>query len=221
MTALNAILLALLQRERTGQGSSIQVSLFDSIADWMNVPLLQFDYSGYHTARTGVNHPSLAPYGSYCCADGKEIIISVQNDREWVNFCNKFLKLPELIRRPGFADNMQRLNNRAQLDEIVGARIAQIPSGEAMEKLEAAELAYGRLNQIEDVAKHPHLRRLPISTPEGEIKVIAPAAIFDGEEAPAMHAVPARGAHSTSLREEFADSSKEHATSTQTSQLLR
>lgn len=100
MTALNAILQALLRRERAGEGTSIQVSLFDAIADWMNVPVLQFDYSGHHTAPTGVNHPSLAPYGAYRCADGKDIVFSVQNDREWVNFCAKFLKRPELIHRP-------------------------------------------------------------------------------------------------------------------------
>lgn len=203
MTALNAILQALLQRERTGKGSAIQVSLFDAIADWMNVPILQFDYSGYHTARAGVNHPSLAPYGAYRCADGKDVIFSVQNDREWVNFCTRFLKRPELVRRPGFADNMDRINNRATLDEIVLDRFAQISSDEAMSELEAAGLAYGRLNQIEDVSRHPHLRRVPVSTPAGEIHVVAPGAIFDEERVPAFRSVPARGAHSDTLRKEF------------------
>ncbi|MCP1838613.1 crotonobetainyl-CoA:carnitine CoA-transferase CaiB-like acyl-CoA transferase [Bradyrhizobium sp. USDA 4524] len=99
MTALNAIL----QAERTRKGTCIQISLFDAIADWMTVPLLQLDYGGYYTARVGVNHPSLAPHGAYCCADGKDIIFSVQNDREWVNFCTRFLKRPESIRRPEFA----------------------------------------------------------------------------------------------------------------------
>lgn len=83
----------------------------------MNVPVLQFDYGGYHTSRAGVNHPSIAPYGAYRCADGREIIFSVQNDREWVNFCTKILKRPELIRRPLFADNMERIRNRAAVDE--------------------------------------------------------------------------------------------------------
>ncbi|MER8804841.1 CaiB/BaiF CoA-transferase family protein [Mesorhizobium sp. M0998] len=203
MTALNAILQALFQRERTGQGTSIQVSLFDAIADWMNVPVLQFDYGAYHTARGGVNHPSLAPYGAYRCADGKDIIFSVQNDREWVNFCAKFLKQPDLARRPGFADNMERLGNRTRLDEIVVDRFAQMASEEAMNELEAAGLAYGRLNEIEDVSQHPHLRRVPVSTPAGDIQVIAPAAIFDAEKAPAFRPVPARGAHSEALRQEF------------------
>jgi len=203
MTALNAILQALLMRERTGTGTAIQVSLFDAIADWMNVPVLQFDYSGYHTARAGVNHPSLAPYGAYRCADGKDIIFSVQNDREWGNFCTKFLKQPALIRRPGFADNMERISNRPKLDEIIMDRFAQLSSDEAMSELEAAGLAYGRLNQTEEVSKHPHLRRVPVSTPIGDVHVIAPGAIFDGERAPVFGSVPARGAQSEALRKEF------------------
>lgn len=159
MTALNAILQALLLRERTREGASIKVSLFDAIADWMNVPVLQFDYSNYHTARAGVNHPSLAPYGAYRCADGKDIIVSVQNDREWGSFCTRFLKRPELIRGTEFADNMARINNRANLDEIVNERFARLSSEQAMHELEEAGLAYGRLNQIGDLSEHPHLRR--------------------------------------------------------------
>lgn len=203
MTAVSAILQALLHRERTGEGTTIQVSLFDATADWMNVPVIQFDYGGYHTARTGVNHPSIAPYGAYRCADGKDIIFSVQNDREWVGFCTEFLELPKLIRRPGFADNMERIRNRASLDEIIIDRFAQISSDEAMVQLEAAGLAYGRLNQVEDVSSHQHLRRVPVSTPAGDVLVIAPGAIFDGERVPVFRPVPARGAQSEALRAEF------------------
>lgn len=208
MTALNAILQALLQRERTGEGARVQVSLFDAIADWMNVPVLQFDYSGYQTARAGVNHPSLAPYGAYRCADGKEVVFSVQNDREWVNFCAKFLKQPELTRRTGFADNMQRISNRTALDEIVLDRFAQISSEEAMSQLEAAGLAYGRLNKIDGLSKHLHLRRVSVSTPAGDVHIIAPGSIFDGEKAPALGPVPACGANSETLRKEFCDTSQ-------------
>lgn len=211
MTALNAILQALLKRERAGEGTGIQVSLFDAIADWMNVPVLQFDHSGYHTARAGVNHPSLAPYGAYRCADGRDIVFSVQNDREWVNFCTKFLKRSELIRRPGFADNMERIRNRAVLDEIVADRFAQLSSNEVMSELEGAGIAYGRLNQIEDVSQHSHLRRVPVSTPAGDINIIAPSAIFDGERTPVLRPVPACGAHSETLRKEFGNSSQRTA----------
>jgi crotonobetainyl-CoA:carnitine CoA-transferase CaiB-like acyl-CoA transferase len=202
ITAHNAILHALLGRDRTGQGTSIQVSLFDAIADWMNVPVLQHDYGGHHTARAGVKHPSLAPYGAYRCADGKGIIFSVQNDREWVRFCARFLKRPELTRQAGFADNMARLGNRHALDEVVAGRFRELSSDDAMRELEAAGLAYGRLNEIAELSRHPHLRRVPIAIPGGEIEVIAPAAIFDAER-PCLGPVPERGAHSDRLREEF------------------
>ncbi|MDA9421009.1 CaiB/BaiF CoA transferase family protein [Bradyrhizobium sp. CCBAU 53380] len=203
MTALSAILQALFLRHSTGRGTSVQISLFDAVADWMNVPLLQFEYSAYNTARAGINHPSLAPYGAYRCADGKDVIFSVQNDREWINFCTQFLKRPELTRQPGFADNMERISKRAALDEILNSHFSQISSGDAMKGLEAAGVAYGRLNQIEDVSKHPHLRRIPVSTPAGEVHVIAPGAIFPEEEVDELRSVPACGVDSDRLRNEF------------------
>lgn len=202
MTAHSAILEALYSRESTGKGSAIQVSLFDAVADWMNVPVLQHDYGNYRTLRSGVNHPSLAPYGAYRCADGKAVIFSVQNDREWVNFCAAFLKNPELTRAAGFASNMDRLSNRAALDEIVKDRFSELSSDDAMRELEAAGLAYGRLNDIAAVSAHPHLRRTGVETPGGHIDVIAPAAIFNNEPA-ALRPVPALGAHTEAIREEF------------------
>ncbi|PTE06348.1 CaiB/BaiF CoA transferase family protein [Mesorhizobium helmanticense] len=212
MTAHSAILQALYHREVTGEGTGIQVSLFDAVADWMNVPVLQNDYSGYHTVRAGVKHPSLAPYGAYRCADGKEVIFSVQNDREWVNFCEKFLKQPELTRRPGFADNMERLGNRAKLDEIIERRFSELSCHEAMQELEAAGLAYGRLNEVVDVSRHPHIRRVEVGTPEGTVETIAPAAIFNSEH-PALRPVPALGAHTEAVREEVLVLLRERAAS--------
>ncbi|RWD26511.1 MAG: CoA transferase [Mesorhizobium sp.] len=201
MTAHSAILQALFHRERTGEGAGIQVSLFDAVADWMNVPVLQHDYSSYRTVRAGVNHPSLAPYGAYRCANGNDVIFSVQNDREWVNFCEKFLEQPELTREPGFADNMERLGNRARLDEIIQTRFSELSSEEAMQELEAAGLAYGRLNEVADISKHPHVRRVEVCTPEGTVETIAPAAIFNSQR-PSLRPVPALGAHTETVREE-------------------
>ncbi|MDX8535874.1 CaiB/BaiF CoA-transferase family protein [Mesorhizobium sp. VK25A] len=212
MTAHSAILQALYHREVTGEGTGIQVSLFDAVADWMNVPVLQNDYSGYHTVRAGVKHPSLAPYGAYRCADGKEVIFSVQNDREWVNFCEKFLKQPGLTRTSGFADNMERLSHRAQLDEIIERRFSALSCHQAMQELEAAGLAYGRLNEVVDVSRHPHIRRVEVGTPEGTVETIAPAAIFNSEH-PALRPVPALGAHTEAVREEVLGLLRERAAS--------
>ncbi|TGP98503.1 MULTISPECIES: CaiB/BaiF CoA-transferase family protein [unclassified Mesorhizobium] len=212
MTAHSAILQALYHREVTGEGTSIQVSLFDAVADWMNVPVLQNDYSGYHTARAGVKHPSLAPYGAYRCADGKDVIFSVQNDREWVNFCEKFLRQPELTRTPGFADNMERLGHRAELDEIIERRFSELSCHEAMQELEAAGLAYGRLNEVADISNHPHVRRVGVGTPKGIVATIAPAAIFNSERS-SLRPVPALGAHTQAVREEVRGLLRERAAS--------
>jgi crotonobetainyl-CoA:carnitine CoA-transferase CaiB-like acyl-CoA transferase len=202
MTAHSAILQALYDRKTTGAGTGIQVSLFDAVADWMNVPVLQHDYSGYQTLRGGVSHPSLTPYGAYRCSDGKDVIFSVQNDREWVNFCRDVLKQPELTRAPGFADNMERLGNRAALNEIVQRRFAELSSAEAMRELELAGLAYGRLNDIGDVSSHPHVRRVAVDTPGGSVNLIAPAATYN-EMHPELRSVPALGAHTQAIRQEF------------------
>lgn len=212
MTAHSAILQALYHREVTGEGTSIQVSLFDAVADWMNVPVLQNDYSGYHTVRAGVKHPSLAPYGAYRCADGKDVIFSVQNDREWVNFCEKFLRQPELTRTPGFADNMERLGHRAELDEIIERRFSELSCHEAMQELEAAGLAYGRLNEVADISNHPHVRRVGVGTPKGIVDTIAPAAIFNSERS-SLRPVPALGAHTQAVREEVRGLLRERAAS--------
>jgi crotonobetainyl-CoA:carnitine CoA-transferase CaiB-like acyl-CoA transferase len=202
MNAHAAILQALLHRERTGDGASIQVSLFDSIADWMNVPFLQLAYGGRESVRAGVNHPSLAPYGAYHCADGKDVIFSVQNDREWVQFCAAFVEAPEITRDPRFADNMARLVHRGHLDSIIAARFRSLTSSEAMERLEKAAIAYGRVNTLADLIDHPHVRRASIETPGGVIEGIAPPQMFSGQ-VPKLGAVPALGQHSDAIRMEF------------------
>jgi crotonobetainyl-CoA:carnitine CoA-transferase CaiB-like acyl-CoA transferase len=203
MTAHAGILQALYARERTGQGRAIQVSLFDAVADWMNVPLLQYLYGGKVAARAGVNHPTIAPYGAYGCADGVQVIFSVQNDREWVAFCQSFLERPDLTRDPRFADNTDRVANRTELDAVVGARFASLTEAQAAERLEAAGIAYGRLNTVEQAAVHPHLRFVTLETPAGEIRVVAPAAVID-DLAPVLRPLPALGQHTDALKAEFA-----------------
>ncbi|MGT9916740.1 CoA transferase, partial [Klebsiella pneumoniae] len=119
MTAHAAILQALVARNRTGRGRSIQVSLFDSIADWMNVPILQYLYGGQVSSRSGVAHPSIAPYGAFACSDGSQDIFSIQNEREWRLLCEQFLELPDLARDPRFRDNSSRVANRPELDQLI------------------------------------------------------------------------------------------------------
>lgn len=203
MSAHAAILQALFHRERTGEGAAIQISLFDAVADWMNVPYLQRVHGGRETLRAGVNHPSLAPYGAYRCRDGKDVIFSVQNDREWVAFCRDFLAVPEVTRDSRFSDNMARLAHRPALDAIVAARFLGLTAQEAMAQLEAAGIAYGRLNTVADLVDHPHVRTVSVATPGGAIDVIAPPAIIDGGS-PRGGAVAELGQHSEAIRAEFA-----------------
>lgn len=205
MTAHSAILLALLGRHRTGRGRAIQVSLFDSLADWMNVPLLQYLYGGHVVERGGVAHPTIAPYGVYACRDNAQIILSVQNDREWVSFCEHFLRQPQLVRDERFHDNPARLVHRRTIDTIVGETFSHLGAEEAAERLQLAGVAHGRLNTLAEAAAHPHLRFISIETPAGEVRVIAPAAIAD--VASHFGAVPAPGEHTERLKVEFSSSS--------------
>ncbi|WP_448950924.1 CaiB/BaiF CoA transferase family protein [Labrys neptuniae] len=202
MTAHSAILQALFARERTGRGSGIQISLFDAVADWMNVPFLQHVHARHETVRAGVSHPSLAPYGAFRCKDGRDVIFSVQNDREWVNFCTLFLFRPDLVRAQGFADNTARIANRPALEQIITARFTELTSLEAMGALQEAGLAYGELNDIGKLAEHPHLRTVAVETPAGSIDVIAPPAIVDGQ-APSLRPLSALGQHTAAVRSEF------------------
>jgi crotonobetainyl-CoA:carnitine CoA-transferase CaiB-like acyl-CoA transferase len=203
MTAHAAILQALYAREKSNQGRHIQVSLFDALAEWMNVPYLQSLYGDFETRRTGVNHPSIAPYGAYVTGDGKQLIFSVQNAREWRGFCASFMQDAALADRPGFATAMDRLANRAALDELIEARFASLSASEAIAALEETGIAYGRLNGISDLSEHPHLRTLSVETEGGELHIICPGAQVAGTTQ-IKRAVPALGAHSKTIRQEFA-----------------
>lgn len=202
MTAHSAILQALFARERTGRGKSIQVSLFDSVADWMNVPLLQYLYGKVSVQRAGVSHPTIAPYGAYQCQGGKRIILSVQNEREWRKFCEEFLGRADVAADPRFKDNTARVANRAALDELTAGVFAGLTESGACERLERAGIAYGRLNDLATAAEHPHLRFVSVETPGGEVRVVAPAAMFDAA-APQVRPVPGLDEHGAAIRAEF------------------
>jgi crotonobetainyl-CoA:carnitine CoA-transferase CaiB-like acyl-CoA transferase len=203
MNAHAAILQALFARERSGEGCWIQISLFDSIADWMNVPLLHFRYSGSAPKRVGVNHATIAPYGAYQCREGTKIIFSVQNEREWHLFCEIFLLRAALIDDPRFSHNDARVKHRAELDEIIRAVFASTTAEEAMARLKASKLAYGRLNSLECASDHPHLRSVSQNTPAGDIRMVPPAPIVNEPAPYSLRRVPALGEHSAAIREEF------------------
>ena len=201
MYAHQAILEALIARGRTGEGRSIKVSLFDGMADWMAVPLLHHDYGGKAPGRVGLAHPSVAPYSAFVSSDAIPIVISVQNDREWGDFCAHVL---EETGRPEFATNVLRVKNRAALDAHIAAAFGKHPRETLVARLRKGKIAFGELNDVARFSKHPQLRRVEIDTPNGKVAIPAPPPVIDGVRAPALGRVPAVGEHDAAIRAEFA-----------------
>jgi formyl-CoA transferase len=190
-TAHAAILEALIGRGRTGQGADIRISMFDVMADWLAVPLLNSE-AGNPPKRMGLAHPSIAPYGVFRSGDGKEILISIQSEREWKKLCAEVLDQPDLPNDPRFANMVERVRNRALTDKTVGDIFATMTRDQLLKGLAKADIAFAEVNTMADLSVHPHLRRIDVDTPNGVVAYPAPAAIFVGEE---RHygAVPAIG----------------------------
>jgi len=202
MAAHAGVLEALIARGITGQGDTLKVSLFDGMADWMNVPLLYYEGTGQAPARLGLAHPSICPYGAFETKDNALVLISIQNEREWTEFCAKFLDEPDLPRRPGYETNVIRVANRATVDAHVGAAFAMLTRDQAAAKLRAANTAYGFVNDVAAFSRHPALRRQTVMTPNGPVAIAAPPVLR--ETFRDLGAVPAIGEHSSAIRAEFA-----------------
>lgn len=202
MAAHAGVLESLIERGITGRGKGLKVSLFDGMADWMNVPLLFFEGTGRAPERLGLAHPSICPYGAFPTADGALVLISIQNEREWVEFCAKFLDEPDLPRREGFQSNVIRVAHRAEVDAHVGAVFARMTRDQAAARLRAANTAYGFVNDVAAFSHHPALRRATVQTPNGPVSLAAPPVLFcDGPRD--LGPVPAVGQHSAAIRSEF------------------
>jgi crotonobetainyl-CoA:carnitine CoA-transferase CaiB-like acyl-CoA transferase len=194
-----AILQALFVRTRSGRGRCIEVSLFDSLAQWMTVPILQHMYGGRDVGRAGVSHPTIAPYGAFVCKGGRRIILAVQNDREWRAFAGRFLGRADLVSDPRFKTNAARVSNRPELDGLIAERFVSMTTAQAVEALDGAGIAYGCLNDLSEVVAHPHLRLIGVSTPAGEVRIVAPAAILS-DTASRERAIPRLGEHTDAVR---------------------
>ena len=203
MYAHSAILQALYARERSGVGCRVSVSLFDGIADWMAVPLIQREYTGQEPKRLGLAHASIAPYGAYRAGDGAEFIIAVQTEAEWASLCRRVLFRPDMIEDPRFSTNSRRASHRSELDAEMSAALSQFDATAMAAALRDANIAFGRYNNVGEFARHAQLRRAEIQTPSGPVSVPAPAPLFDGATA-ALGPAPAVGEHSEAIRREFA-----------------
>ncbi|TDT94859.1 crotonobetainyl-CoA:carnitine CoA-transferase CaiB-like acyl-CoA transferase [Azorhizobium sp. AG788] len=202
MTAFQSILQALYARERTGQGRHIAVSLFHALADWMNVPYLQYAYGGRTPPRAGLSHPTIAPYGAYACGDGRSVLFSIQNEREWAAFCREVLRAPQLADDPRFRDNSARVAARPALDAVIAEVFGALGRDAVVARLEAARIAYGRVSTLADLAAHPQNRYVSVETPSGPVRMLGAGALVDGM-LPQPGPVPALGAQTQAVRAEF------------------
>ena len=202
LNALVGIQQALLLRERTGKGSSVKVSLFGSAAELMSVPYLQTRYGGKAPERVGLKHPSIAPYGAFTCADGRDIVISIQNEREWGDFCRKVLERPDLLDDARCAGNAARVAHRDFVDGTVAEAFASLPSATVIDRLTAAQTAFGNVNSVHDLIEHPQLRtrRMVVNGRNVDVPTLPWGTEWDGAT---FDAAPALNAHGASLREEF------------------
>jgi crotonobetainyl-CoA:carnitine CoA-transferase CaiB-like acyl-CoA transferase len=200
--AYAAILEALIRRGRTGEGSLIELSLFDTLADHMNVPYLTRRYGGFEPKRLGLAHPSICPYGVFKLADG-EIVISIQNEREWLILCTEALGDPDLADDPRFSSNVLRVKNRQACDARVQKALENRSRAEVTATLDTARIAYGLVSSVADLMAHRSATALPVETPGGPAEVLAPPVVIDGRRR-TLGPVPALGQHDATLRAEFA-----------------
>jgi itaconate CoA-transferase len=202
MAAHAAVLEALIERGRTGLGRGLSTSLFAGMADWMAVPLLYYEGTGRAPQRVGLAHPSICPYGAFPTADGALVLVAIQNEREWAAFCADVLLEPRLPLAAGFESNVARVANRSVVDARIAVVFADLSRAQAVARLRTAGTAYGFVNEVADLARHPALRRLPVRTQAGIVSLPVPPVSCSGSTI-ALGDVPAIGAHSAAIRSEF------------------
>ncbi|MEV7403182.1 CaiB/BaiF CoA-transferase family protein [Streptomyces sp. NPDC091267] len=204
MYAYSGILSALFTRATTGRAPTVEISLFDALAEWMSQPAYYTRYGGTQPPRVGAQHATIAPYGPFTAADGKDVMLSVQNEREWAALCATVLGRPELVDEPRFATGPDRVAHREELNAIVAARFARLGSEEGMELLEAAGIAHAGVNSVAEFLEHPALaereRWRDISVPgaPGPVQALLPPVDLGGVT-PRMDPVPAAGRHTAQI----------------------
>ena len=206
MYAFSSILAALLRRERSGEGATLDITMLESLGEWMGFPTYFTAYGGVAPRRSGAYHATIVPYGPFAAGDGGTVFLSVQNEREFVRFCEWVLGNRDLAIDPRYASAPARLQNRAALHAEIERAFAGMTSAELIDRLDAAEIANARLNSIEEFWRHPQLearsRRVPVATPAGAIEALKPPFNLDNF-APRMEAVPAVGEHTQAILAEL------------------
>lgn len=204
VNAALAITEALVGRSRSGKGVGIKMSLFDVMADFMSVPLLQHEGKGTNPAYAGLSHPTITPYGGFATKDVATVVISIQNDREWANLASLILGRPDLAKHPDYLGNPNRLSRRPQVDRLVQTAFSELTREELETKLRQARVAFGAVNSLEGLSSHPQLRRWTIETETGPFAVPAhPDA--NRRLPPSRLRIPSLNEHGEAIRAEFSD----------------
>ena len=202
MTAYQAILQALIKRGITGKGRHISVSMFNSLADWMNPFYLGYVYNQKIPKRNGMTHPIIVPYGAYNCKDNLTLLIAIQNDREWSNLCKIVLCDEAMATDKRFKMNADRVANRELTEKIIQEKFLEFKREDLIQKLEEASVAYGRISDMEQLKNHPQNNYLEISTKNGDVKVLGPGAVHDSF-IPTVNKMPELNEHGNIIRSEF------------------
>ncbi len=206
MYAYSSILTGLLQRERTGRGTVIPISLFDSLAEWMGYPMYYAGYGGSAPRRTGARHAAIAPYGPFAAGDGRKVFLAIQNEREWKRFCDEVLRWPELAQDPRYVSNSQRVENQTSLQASIDAVFKNQTADEVMDRLDRTQIANAELKDLHAFIQHPQLRQRnrvhKVETPVGAIEALLPPGLPKGVD-PVMNPIPEVGEHTESILREL------------------
>jgi itaconate CoA-transferase len=210
--AYAAILAALYERERTGKGRRIEVTMFEAMIEWMNHPLYYTHFGGRAPKRSGPDHATIVPYGRFRTGDGKHVMFGIQNEREWVAFCSGVLKQPQLAKDPRYDNNTKRTAARSEVVGLIERVFAELTAEDVIVRLDAAGIANARLNTPEEVWNHDQLkardRWREVGSPVGPIPAVLPPASFDGIEA-RMDPIPSIGQHTQSILAELGYTERE------------
>jgi itaconate CoA-transferase len=206
MYAYSGILSALLLRDKTGQGSRVEISMLESLVEWMGFPMYYAFEDATPPQRTGASHATIYPYGPFPSGDGGTVMIGLQNEREWVQFCDLVLQRPELIEDERFSANYKRSDNRQALRAIIVEVFAQLDAATVIDRLDAAQIANAQVNDMSGVWEHPQLkargRWTEVASPVGILPTLLPPASSNAFS-PRMAAVPGLGQHSSTLLAEL------------------
>ncbi len=204
ITAYAAVLEALIKRGKTGVGEDLSISLFDVAAEWMTVPYIHAQFGAGAPKPAGLQHPSIAPYGAFSCADGRLVLISIQNEREWERLCKSALNAPQIFDNALYKNNNARVANRQSLEHEINAITQTLTSAQFQQRLQSASIAFGAINSAAELADHPALRTRGAVTADGQLMSLpAHPVVKDNSSAKKNAKTPGIGEHSDALRSEF------------------